>query len=126
MIPDPIAFCERLVDPETGRPFVLTAAERLFLQYAFMLTADGRLLFPELLWSAPKKSGKSAFAAMLLLYVVRVLGGRFAEGYCCANDYEQAQGRVFQAASRIVAASPLLAADARLTGDRSSSSRRVL
>jgi hypothetical protein len=36
------------------------------------------------------------------------LGGRYAEGFAAANDYEQAQGRVFQAAARIVEASPLL------------------
>src|SRR5262249_41911829 len=38
----------------------------------------------------------------------------FAEGYAVANDLEQAQGRVFQATRRIVEASPLLAADARV------------
>jgi hypothetical protein len=36
--------------------------------------------------SAPKKSGKTALAAVVLLYVVRVVGGRFAESYCVAND----------------------------------------
>jgi hypothetical protein len=115
---DPVTFCESLIDPETRRPFTLTPAERLFLTFAFELTPDGRLRYPELLWSAPKKSGKSGFAAMLLLYVVRVLGGRFAEGYCAANDFEQAQGRVYQAASRIVAASPMLAADASITANK--------
>src|ERR1700686_2746593 len=52
---------------------------------------------------------------MVQLYVVCVLGGRFAEGYCCANDFEQSQGRVFQAITRIVRASPLLARDANIT-----------
>jgi hypothetical protein len=37
--PDPIAFIERtLLNPETGRPFVLTGAERSFLRHAFELT----------------------------------------------------------------------------------------
>jgi hypothetical protein len=90
----------------------------LFLHFAFELTPDGRLRRPEHVWSGPKKSGKTAFAAMQMLYVVRVLGGRFAEGYCCANDFEQAQGRVFTAASRIVAASPMLAADANITANK--------
>lgn len=117
-IPDPVAFCEHLVNPETGRPFVLTEAELLFLRHAFALTPDGRLRFPELIWSAPKKSGKTAFAAMLVLYIVRVLGGRFAEAYCAANDYDQAAARVYQAAARIVTASPLLAADATITASQ--------
>jgi len=41
---DPIAFVERvLCDPETGRPFVLSDAERQFLQRAFTLNDNGRL-----------------------------------------------------------------------------------
>src|ERR1700730_17929358 len=95
---DPIAFIEEtLVDPATFKPFRLTAAESIFLDHAFAPTPDGRLRYPELLFSGPKKSGKTAFAAMILLYVVRILGGRYAEGFAAANDYEQAQGRVFQA-----------------------------
>src|SRR5258708_35499275 len=118
-ITDPVAFIERtLVNPEDGRPFVLTDAERLFLRHAFLLTADGRLRYPELMFSGPKKSGKTAFAAMCQLYVVVVLGGRFAEGFCAANDFEQSQGRVFQAAARIVEASPLLSLDATVTQNR--------
>ena len=45
---------------------------------------------------------------MVTLYVVVVLGGRFAEALCIANDLEQASSRVFQAIRRIVEASPLL------------------
>ncbi len=89
-----------LIDPETGAPFVLTDAERTFLTHAFDLTDDGRLRYPELVFSGPKKSGKTAFAAMCLIYVTRVLGGRFAEAYCCANDEEQSQGRVFRTAPK--------------------------
>jgi hypothetical protein len=52
---------------------------------------------------------------MVTLYVVIILGGTYAEAYCASNDYEQSQGRVFQAITRIVKASPLLAADAVIT-----------
>jgi Phage Terminase len=119
MITDPVAFIEStLINPETCESFLLTAAERLFLRHAFELTPDGRLRFPELVFAAPKKSGKTAFAAMLLIYVVRVLGGRYAEGFCVANDLQQASERVFQACSRIVEASPLLSLDAKVTADK--------
>jgi phage terminase large subunit-like protein len=107
-----------LVDPATGRPFVLTSAQRLFLSYAFALTPDGRMKYPTLCFGAPKKSGKTAFAAMLLLYVVCARGERFAEGISAANDLEQSQSRVFAAAARIVEASPLLAADAVITASK--------
>ena len=55
---------------------------------------------------------------MIVLYVVLVLGGRFAEGYCVANDLEQAQGRVFQAIRRIVSISPALAEEAATTASK--------
>jgi hypothetical protein len=116
---DPVAFIETtLVNPETGHPFELTGAERLFLRHAFELTPDGRLRYPELVFSAPKKSGKTTLAALMLIYVVRVLAGRYAEAYCAANDFDQSQGRVFTAAARIVEASPLLRPDAVVTQNK--------
>jgi phage terminase large subunit-like protein len=119
MTPDAAQFIEEtLIDPETCELFVLTEAEKTFLEHAFELTADERLRYPELVFSGPKKSGKTGFAAMILIYVVRVLGGRYAEGYCVANDYEQAAGRVFQAAARIIEASPLLSLDTRITSEK--------
>ena len=78
---DPVSFIESgLHNPETRQLFVLTDAEKLFVRYAFKLTPDGRLQYPELLFSGPKKSGKTAFGAMLVIYVIVALGGRYAEG----------------------------------------------
>jgi phage terminase large subunit-like protein len=113
----PLAFIRHLNDPETGWPFVLNAAETLFLRHAFKTGPDGRLLYPELLYSCPKKSGKTTFAALLLLYCTLNFG-KFGEGYSLANDFEQAQGRVFAAAKRIIEASPALAKAATVTANR--------
>jgi hypothetical protein len=68
---DPCTFFDDgvIVDPETSRPFILYPAEKLFLRHALTLTVDGRLPYPELVFSAPKKSGKTALAAMIVLYV---------------------------------------------------------
>ncbi len=116
---DPVAFItEVLRDPETGKPFVLYEAQERFLRKALTLTAEGKLPFPELLFSCPKKSGKTATAAMAVIYVVVVLGGPYAEGIVCANDLEQAQGRVFQATARIIEASPLLKDSAKITANK--------
>jgi hypothetical protein len=105
----PVSFIDEvLVNPETGRPFELFAAERQFFEHAWTTDAVGRLLYPELCFAAPKKTGKTLLAATSILTTTLILGGRFAEGYCVANDLEQAQGRVFQAVRRIVEASPLL------------------
>ncbi|MBF6570424.1 MAG: hypothetical protein IVW54_16280 [Candidatus Binataceae bacterium] len=116
---DPIAFIARvLIDPETSKPFELYPAQITFLREALTPTADGRLPYPELVYAAIKKSGKTATAAMAMLYVIVALGGPFAEGYCAANDFDQAQGRVFQAICRIIEASPMLRDSAKVTANR--------
>src|SRR5439155_5210155 len=116
---DPVAFIrEVLVDPETGEPFVLYEAQERFLREALTLTPDGRLRYPELVFSAPKKSGKTALAAFVVLYVIVVLGGPYAEAYLLANDLEQSTGRVFQAVGRIIEASPLLRDAAKITQNK--------
>jgi len=116
---DPIAFFrEVLVNPESGKPFELYPAQERFLREGLAPTSDGRLSYRELLFSAPKKSGKTATAAMVVLYVIVCLGGPYAEAYCCANDYEQAQSRVFQAICRIIEASPLLRNSAKIMANK--------
>lgn len=116
---DPVAFItDVLRDPQTGRPFALYPAQVEFVRRAFTLRPDGSLPYPELIFSAPKKSGKTGLAAMLAIYVAIVIGGRLAEVYCLSNDYEQSVGRVFEAARRIVEASPLLRDSAKVTADR--------
>jgi phage terminase large subunit-like protein len=115
----PLSFItEILRDPETGKPFVLLDAERAFLEHAYQIDDSGRLVYPEQLYGAPKKSGKTGFAAMHLLTTTLVFGGRFAEGYAIANDLDQAQGRVFLAARRICEASPHLRRECNITQTR--------
>ena len=44
----PAEFIEQcVVNPETGKPFVLLDAEKQFLQHAFTTDDNGRLLFPD-------------------------------------------------------------------------------
>ena len=111
-------IAETLIDPETRAPFQLLPAERAFLNHAFLTDASGRLVYPEQVFSAPKKSGKTGFAALHTLTMCLLFGGQYAEGYCVANDLEQAQGRVFLAIKRIVESSPELRAIARVFSDR--------
>jgi hypothetical protein len=116
---DPVAFIRGvLIDPETKRPFELYLEEETFLRTALSLTPSGELPYAELLFSAPMKSGKTALAAMIVLYVIIALAGQNGEAYCVANDFEQAAGRVFQAIVRILRASPLLRRDVKITGNR--------
>jgi hypothetical protein len=116
---NPITFIEEVLhDPESGQPFVLSAAERAFLERAFEVDTSGRLRHHELVFGAIKKSGKSTLAGIVVLAMVLLFGGRFAEGYCIANDLEQAVSRVFTMVKRIVQASPLLKREARITQER--------
>jgi phage terminase large subunit-like protein len=116
---NPCEFIEQfLVDPEINKPYKLLAAERLFLQHMFTLDADGRLLYSTSIYSAIKKSGKSTFAAMIVITMILLFGGRYAEGYICANDKEQATDRVYEICRRIVEASPLLQRETKITNDR--------
>jgi hypothetical protein len=73
---EPVSFIAEIMrDPETSRPFVLLDAERAFLQHAYQTDESGRLVFPEQLYGAPKKSGKTGFAAMHLLTTTLVSVG---------------------------------------------------
>jgi phage terminase large subunit-like protein len=116
---DPARFIETILhNPETGEPFKLLPAERDFLAHAFLLADNGRLLYPELIFAAPKKSGKTGFGALFMLTMLLLFGGHYGEGFALANDYEQAASRVFQAIKRIVEASPLLRHEAKITADK--------
>jgi hypothetical protein len=116
---DPVAFInEVLRDPETGKPYVLLLAEIEFLKYALNTRPDGRMLYPQLLYCCPKKSGKTVWGAIFMIMVIVLFGERYAEGYTAANDLEQAQGRVFEICKRIIEASPLLRRAAKVTADR--------
>jgi phage terminase large subunit-like protein len=79
---------------------------------------SARAIIHEMLFGAAKKSGKSGFAALFMITLILLFGPRYAEGYCVANDLDQAQGRVFEACRRIIEASPLLRSEAKITADR--------
>ena len=73
---NPVAFIEEvLIDPETDKPFVLLLAERVFLEHAFERDDTGRLRYPELIFSAPKKSGKTTLAALFVITILLLFGG---------------------------------------------------
>jgi hypothetical protein len=47
-----------------------------------------------------------------------IYGGNYAEAYCVANDFAQAQGWVFEAVKRIVEASPYVRREACITANK--------
>jgi phage terminase large subunit-like protein len=116
---EPCRFiAEILRDPETGQPFRLLPAEIAFFDHCYRTDDAGRLIYADQLYSAPKKSGKTTLAALHVLTTTLIYGGRFAEGICAANDFDQSVGRVFKQLTRIVEASPLLRREAKVLADR--------
>jgi phage terminase large subunit-like protein len=116
---NPISFIETVLhDPETKKPFKLLPAERAFLEHAFKRDDDDRLLYPEQIYSCPKKSGKTTFAGIHTLTTLLLFGGSYPEAAICANDQEQSVGRVFTMMRRITESSPLLKREAKITQDR--------
>jgi terminase large subunit-like protein len=116
---NPVLFVEDvLINPETGKPFVLLKAEKKFFKHAFKRCRNGRLLYPEQVYACPKKSGKSTFAAIYIITMVLLFGGPYAEAICAANDFEQSVARVFEAIKRIIECSPLLRRAAKITANK--------
>jgi phage terminase large subunit-like protein len=93
---DPVAFIDDLVRVnELGKPFRLEPHQREVLRLAFAFDEDGRLPWDTVVYACPKKSGKTAINAAIVLW--------FAftqevpnELYLVANDLEQAHERVFK------------------------------
>jgi hypothetical protein len=106
---DPVAFVDEvLINPATGKPYVLLEAEKEFLRHAFRLNKRGKLVHPLLIYSAIKKSGKTEFAGIFVVTLLVLFAEPYSEAFCVANDREQAETRVFEVCKRIVAACPLL------------------
>ena len=63
----------------------MLSAERAFLEHAFAIGADGKLLYSEWVYSAPKKSGKTTFAALIVITMVLLFGGSFPEAFALAK-----------------------------------------
>jgi len=114
----PIEWIEtHLYNPETMRPFELLPAERQFLEHAFKIGDNGKLLFNEWVYSCPKKSGKTTFEAIIELTMTLLFGGAYPESYILANSHEQSRSRVFEICCRIIKTSPLLKDEAVITAD---------
>lgn len=113
---DPLRWIEsHLLDPETRAPFKLLDAERTFLTHAFTFDDDGRMVYPELLYGAPKKSGKTTLAALFLITLLLLYGGAYPEALAVANSFEQVVSRCFAMVRRIIECSPLLKREAKIT-----------
>jgi hypothetical protein len=110
---DPVAFIDTyLPRNEKGTLWRLTPYQRRVLALALRRDALGRLLFRLLLWSEPKKSGKTLLAAALVIWWGFTVPA--TEIIIAANDLEQSVGRVFQTVVALLKRNPALAASATI------------
>ena len=99
-------YIDRMVRLEDGSPVVLAAHQRDILDH-ILTPMEGRLPYATVVWSEPKKSGKTAIAAWVGSWVLNTQGPR-AEVLVVANDLEQSIARVFSEMVRVQQAHPAL------------------
>jgi len=101
-------FIDKCVRLEDGSPVALADHQRVILDHV-LTPRDGRLPYQTVVWSEPKKSGKTAIAAWVASWALNTLGNpRAAEVLAVGNDLEQSQARVFAEVVRVQHAHPAL------------------
>lgn len=91
---------ERPRDPITAEmfepgPVRLAEYQKRILRAALERDADGKLKYSTIVWSEPKKSGKTTIAAAVAMYMAQ--RSKASNIYCLANDGKQSQDRIFKA-----------------------------
>ena len=99
---DIVAFAEeQFFLAETRKPIVLQPHQRQILKDIFTANKHGRFPYETIVYSAPKKSGKSTIAALIALWFA-LTQEHPNEVFVVANDFEQAQGRVYKTIDRAI------------------------
>ena len=100
---------------ETRRPIVLEPHQRRILRHCFRADDDGKFPYDTVLYSAPKKSGKTTIAALVALWAA-LFWEPPNEILVVANDLEQAVSRVYKAIAQAVRLNPYLRGAIQITG----------
>lgn len=98
-------FCvEDRSEPESGTelgsgPILLANHQRRIVRAALERDAAGKFRWTTVVYSCPKKSGKTRVAAMVAAWLAAT-SGRYAEIYALANDGKQSADRVLAAVKK--------------------------
>lgn len=76
-------------------PIIPADYQRRILRAALERDADGKFKYSTIVWSEPKKSGKTTLAAAVTLWMAQ--NTKSSHIYCLANDGKQSQDRIFRA-----------------------------
>ncbi len=92
---DVTAWAERhFYIEDTEAPIVLAPHQKAVLRYCLTRNAQGRLPFKTVIWSEPKKGGKTTVAGLVARWAAESWG-RYGEILCVGNDVDQARERGF-------------------------------
>lgn len=109
---DPVLWLERNFmipeprDPMTGAfladdgPIKIAPYQAKILREALRRDDKGNFVYTTVLWSEPKKTGKTSIAAGIALYIAYTQ--RNSEIYCVANDGKQAKDKIYAKVRRCI------------------------
>jgi phage terminase large subunit-like protein len=100
-------FIDELAIREDGQPLQLEDHQRKILTEAFRTDENDRFIYRTIIYSAPKKSGKTAINALVCLWWGHCVQSP-DEIIIAANDLDQSISRVFGACTGFVDRNPLL------------------
>jgi phage terminase large subunit-like protein len=80
---------------DTGEPIQFAPHQAAVLRYCLGRRENGRLPFRLVLWSEPKKSGKTTVSGVVIKWAAETWG-QYGEILCVGNDADQAQERGFR------------------------------
>ncbi len=107
----PVEFIRRVIkESELGKPFKLMPFQEEILNLAFAFDEDGRLPYDTVIYSCPKKSGKTTINAALTLYWALTQEPP-NELILAANDLEQSKARAFASCEKLITYNPELQAE---------------
>jgi phage terminase large subunit-like protein len=113
-IVSPITFIDRLVKKnELGQDFRLMDHQREILRLAFAFGQSGKLPYDTVVWSCPKKSGKTTINGALTLWWAFTMEAP-NELLILANDLEQSLARVYKTMDGLIQHNPQLKAEAEV------------
>lgn len=102
---DPVVYLEsQCYLKETGYPIQLIDEHKVVLREMLRRDANGHFVYEVLVWSAPKKSGKTQICAGIAQWQAERLAA--GEIYIVGNDLKQADNRMNQAIRESLALNP--------------------
>ena len=104
---DVVEFAENLIILEDGKRICFEPHQKKILRHVFSFDTSGKLPYSMIIYSAPKKSGKTTVGGIVTVWFGSCVDAP-TELLICANDLEQSTGRTYKSARRFFERNPIL------------------